>query len=118
MRATLRRIHSPDVYDLRSWVPDEGPMAVLLQLMVGAADGSAGEDTFDLTLCNAEWLAERVRVDGILDGRHHLIVAEYDYELIERYLQRRVGACEGSTWQEVALRVSRLGAWEFEDYTE
>jgi hypothetical protein len=32
--------------------------------------------------------------------------------------ERRVANCEGDTWQQVALKVGRLGHWEFEDYRE
>jgi hypothetical protein len=116
MRADLRRLHSPDVHDLRSWSPDDAKFAVLVQIMVGP-EGSPGEESVDLTLCTAEWLAGRVREEGIVDCRHHVVVACYDYEEIERYLLQLVTACEGTSWPEVALQVARIGRWEFEDYS-
>lgn len=116
MRATLRRLHSPDVYDLRSWSP-EGDFGILVQLLVGPV-GGPGEESFGITLCTAAWLAERAREERIVDARHHVIVDAYDYDLVERYLQERVVGLEGSTWEEVAERLGRLGHWEFEDYRE
>lgn len=116
MRAALRHIHSPDVHDLRTWVPEED-FAVLLQLMVGP-DGSDGEESFALTLCTPGWLAEQASRQGIVDCRHHVVVADYDYGAIESYFLRRVAACEGATWPDVATQVGRLGLWEFEDYAE
>lgn len=115
MRAELRRLHSPDVYDLRAWSPSEDS-AVLVQLMVGPV-GLPGEESFDVTLCTAGWFHQQAEAEGIVDCRHHVVIARYDYAMIERYFQRRVAACEGETWREVATKVSRLGYWEFEDYS-
>lgn len=90
---------------------------MLVQLMVGPADGP-GEESFDVTLCTASWLAERAASEGIVDTRHHVVIDDYDYDRIEQYFSRRVAACEGPTWGEVAAKVGRIGRWEFEDYTE
>ncbi len=108
-------MHSPDIADLESSTPSREQFAVLIQLMVGPADGP-GEESFDVTLCSATWLAERAAQDGIVDAGHHLVVDGYDYDAIDRYFTRRVAACEGPTWQAVAAKVGRLGRWEFEDY--
>lgn len=117
MRAVLRWLHSPDVYDLRSWSPEEAKFAILVQLMVGP-DGALGEESFDVTVCTPTWLAEWVRDEGVIDARHHIVVDRYDYLRLERYLHERVAACEGASWEEVATQVARLGRWEFEDYSE
>jgi hypothetical protein len=47
-----------------------------------------------------------------------LIVFEYDYDRLLRTIEQVCESTEGDTWQEVADRLSRLGAWEFEDYRE
>jgi hypothetical protein len=116
MRAELRRIHSPDVADLRSWSPPAEEFAVLIQLVVGPS-GEPGEESFDVTLCTASWLARRAGSDGVIDARHHVVMESYDYDRVEQYFTRRVSACEGATWREVAAKVGRIGRWEFEDYT-
>lgn len=115
MRAALRHIHSPDVHDLRSWVPSED-FAVLLQLMVGP-DNADGEESFAVTLCTPGWLEVQASREGIVDCRHHVVVTDYDFGTMEQYFQRRVAACQGDTWPEVAAQVGRLGLWEFEDYS-
>jgi hypothetical protein len=115
MRAELRRLHSPDVEDLTTWTPQASEFAILLQIMAGP-EGAPGEESFDVTLCTPAWIASRVATDKIMDGRHLLIVARYDYPFIYRYISDYVSSCEGDTWQEVAARISRLGRWEFEDY--
>ncbi|HUO69300.1 MAG TPA: Imm8 family immunity protein [Solirubrobacteraceae bacterium] len=117
MKAELRRLHSPDVDDLRTWIPDDAEFALLVQAMVGPS-GSPGEESFDLTVCTGGWLAARAEAIGVVDARHHLVVAEYSYDDIESYLARRINACEAAAWPAVAALVGRIGQWEFEDYKE
>jgi hypothetical protein len=106
---------SLDVEDLASWRPLSEEFAVLIRLLVGP-DGMAGEESFDLVVCSGEWLAAQARRDGIVDARHHLVVAGFDWPRIVTYLERRVAECEGDTWRQVASKLARLGYWEFEDY--
>lgn len=47
MIAELKRIHSPDVDDLSSWMPEDSNFSILLQVMAGPA-GSPGEESFDV----------------------------------------------------------------------
>jgi len=115
MLAELKRLHSPDVLDLPGWVPDTDDFAILVQVLVGL-QGSPGEESFDVTVCSPEWIAQRAREERIFDGRHHLVVAPFDYQKLWQYLTRYVSSCEGSTWQEIATKLGRLGQWEFEDY--
>jgi hypothetical protein len=116
MKAEVRRFHSPDITDLDAHVPpDPTNFGFLLQVMAGP-QGASGEESFDLEVCTPEWIAERLRIDNVLMGRHHLIVADYDWNWISAFITNWVGNCEGETWREVALKVGRLGHWEFEDY--
>jgi hypothetical protein len=117
MKAALRHILSLDVPDLAAWTPPAADFAIGVRLLVGPV-GAEGEESFDLTVCSPGWLAAQVRDGSIYDGRHHLVVENFDYALLESYLQRRVEACRGSSWDEVARQLARLGYWEFEDYRE
>lgn len=114
MKATLLRLHSPDVNNLCAWTP-EGDFGILVQLIVGPC-GEPGEESFDIVLCTPGWLGGEVHRKGVLDGRHHVIVSEYDYAGVEGYLRSRVEAADGKTWDELADSLGRLGRWEFEDY--
>jgi hypothetical protein len=117
VHADLRSVQTFDagVDDHRTWQSPDGPWSIYLDLTLGPAE-DLGEEIFGLTVCNGEWLASRAAQDGIVSGRHHVIMATYDWPTVERYLEEQVRAAEGDTWTEVAERLARLAAWEFEDY--
>lgn len=73
-----------------------------------------------MQVCSPEWLARRCRDEGFVDGRHTVVttVDGYREETLRTFLTRRVEQVSGETWREIAGKVSRLGHWEFEDYTE
>jgi hypothetical protein len=116
IQPVLKRLHSPDVFDLASFSPaDPTCFSFLLQAMFGLA-GSEGEESFDIIVCTPLWLSVEVKRKGIVDGRHHLIVSKFDLEQMSSFLTEFAKTCGGNTWQEAAAKLARLGHWEFEDY--
>jgi hypothetical protein len=113
MRAILKAMHSPDVPDLETFIPDDGPFGFLLQAFIGPSDAD-GAESFDLTVCTSEWFAfRRVRGQSIVSGYHTLFVDEYDFQALKNFLERSVQRSEGETWGEIAGKLSWLGQWEF-----
>ena len=117
MRAKIRSILSLDVDHLASWIPASEKWSLGLRMMVGP-DGRPGEEAFDLTICSLPWLADRVRAEGLVDGRHLLVVDAFNWPVISAFVEERVRQASGATWADVALKLSRFGHWEFEDYEE
>jgi hypothetical protein len=116
VRPILKRLHSPDTMDLESFSPaDSAAFSLLLQAMFGPA-GAAGEESFDILVCTPRWLAKEVERTGVLVGRHHLVVSKFDLAQIHTFLANYAQHCVGTTWEEAATKLSRLGKWEFEDY--
>lgn len=116
VRAEIKRLHSPDVANLMAYVPeDAADFGFLLQILAGPV-GTDGEESFDVVVCTARWISNCLGPEGILVGRHYLVVDSYDYRRLEGFLRRYVDECSGSTWEAVAMRLARLGKWEFEDY--
>jgi immunity protein 8 of polymorphic toxin system len=114
MRARLKRLRSDEVDDLAQFVPaipDE--FAVALVLEVGPL-GMRGKESFDLLVVTPRWLLERHGQQGAVLGRAKLIVFEWSFERIRKFLAREVEACSGSTWPEVARKVGRIADWEGE----
>ena len=118
MKAELKRLHSPDIYDLENYQPENTEkFAFLLQIMVGP-EGKDGEESFDIEVCTPKWLEETYGIDDVVIGRHHLVVREYNYQRIAHVVKEFLQGCSGENWNEIAEKVSRLGKWEFEDYVE
>lgn len=117
MKAKLKRLHSPDIVDLRAYTPDSAEFGFLLQLMVGPADGE-GEESFDLIICTPDWLKKRLEQTRFMLGRGHLIVGDYNYSQLESFLRRHVERTEGMTWPEIAGKLAQFSDWEFDDYRE
>lgn len=117
MRAALRNvIFDPDP---RSLPDDPERFELLARLLVEPTDGQ-GEESFDLTVCTPQSLASKVQKEGIVSGQHLLIVDfdSFDQRTVHRWLEKQVSAIEARSWNELATRLSRIGQWEFEDYTE
>jgi hypothetical protein len=102
-----------DLSSLETYRPD-GPFGIHLFAIVGPS-GSAGEESFGITVCTTEWFEQNVTANVAAD-RRHLFVRHYDYDEIKQYLVKYCSACTGSSWKEIANKVARIGFWEFEDY--
>jgi hypothetical protein len=114
VKAIMRAVSGPDVDDYQP--ADPGDVGFLLTLYVGPADGP-GEESFDLIVCTPRWLTRKARERGPIAGRHHLIVESFDMAEVRDFLTRQVEQLEGSTWDELAEKIARIGRWEFADYT-
>jgi Immunity protein 8 len=118
IRAEVKRLHSPDVYDLSTFVPEDSErFGILVQMMAGPV-GEPGEESFDVVVCTPRWLQGELGPNDVKMGRHYLLIKQYDYCGLVRFLQDFAATCSGATWEEVAMRLGRLGMWEFEDYDD
>lgn len=117
IKAVLKGLHSPDVFDLGSYVPEYSDnFSLLVQAMFGP-EGTIGEESFDILICTPNWLNSELDLKSIIIGRHYLIVREYSFDNISKFLSDYADRCQGETWSEVAAKLARLGKWEFEDYS-
>ncbi|WP_420537766.1 Imm8 family immunity protein [Ketogulonicigenium vulgare] len=51
-------------------------------------------------------------------GRHFLFANSFDQKAIFSVVEHWVTSQDGNVWQEVARRISRNLAWEYEDYRQ
>lgn len=117
IRPELKRLHSPDVFDLDNPTLDQsGPFCILVQAMFGP-EGDEGEESFDVLVCNPKWVEQRSSA-GAFNGRHLLIVSKFDASEIRDFLTESASHCSGLTWDEVTSKLGRIGKWEFEDYED
>jgi hypothetical protein len=116
MKAQIKAIISSDIDNLSSYSPDDDAVfGFSLQLLIGPKH-TEGKESFEIMVCTPKWLLQNFPRDRILLGCHHLIVFEYNYQALMKYLNRYVGTLDGETWTELAHKLSKLGAWEFESY--
>jgi hypothetical protein len=116
MHAELRRLHSPDAWDLRRFTPgDPEVYGILVQAMVGPK-GAEGEESLDFTVCTPAWLAQELSAMGYQFGRYYLFLPRYNYDLLWKALYDLCDSTSGPNWQAIAQRLACYGQWEFEDY--
>lgn len=115
MRAHLKHLHSPDI-DLQAYRPaEEDNFSFLLQAMIGP-EGDDASESFDIVVCTPKWLS--ANCSGPIWGRHMMIVPGYDLEKIRQTITSYCGSCSGDDWASIAVLLSRIGKWEFEDYRQ
>jgi hypothetical protein len=111
----IRYFFSPDIDDLEGHEPtDPDNFSFLLRLMIGA-QGEEGEEAFDVTVSTPGWLEARFGPSEVVTGENRLLVFRYHWPSIEAFLRKRVSACSGSEWREVACKIARFARWEFAD---
>ncbi|WP_233496831.1 immunity 8 family protein [Dyella sp. AtDHG13] len=105
---------SSDDFDLEVGSPDDMTcFALNLRLRIGREE-SKGADDFSLLVCTPTWLEQSVAEP--MWGRHLLIVPKYDLTSIRNKVDDFVSSVSGESWSELALKLSRVFAWEYEDY--
>ena len=113
VRPKLRRLHSPDLQD-PALPPDPRHCIVLVQAMVGPADGP-GEESFDFSVVTPSYLQSQL---GPRWGRGLLIVESFDWEVVRAAVEERLSSAARDTWDEVGLELNKELCWEFDNYRE
>jgi Immunity protein 8 len=68
VQASLRRLHSPDAWDLRSFLPtDPLNFGILTQAIIGSSE-DGGEDSFDFMLCTPQWISAELQSEHVRWG--------------------------------------------------
>lgn len=118
MKAAIHNLYSPDVSDLESWYPEDPDCFALLVTVLAGPQGGIGKESFDFVVCTPEWIRREYGSDAVVSGRSRLLVFDYDFKKILRKIEGIVESISGDSWVEVATKLSRYAAWEFEDYQE
>ena len=98
------------------WETESDDQSVGLLLHAGPV-GGPGDETFHVSVCTPAALNVLLARDGIVIGRHLLLVERVDRTRIEAFLADRLRRIDGDSWDVLAEKISRIGYWEFEDYT-
>lgn len=113
MRAELKALWS-DSYVLESYCPDEcDNFSLWVELSIGTYKEEGG-DYFRVHVCTPEWFCKHHWLPELI--RHTLLVRKYDLDEITKTITDYIDQCEGEGWEEIAQKLSRVFAWEYEDY--
>jgi hypothetical protein len=96
-------------------VEDATHFALSVAASVGAEQREGGE-LFYFTVCSPSWVGQDPLPKGFAFQRHTLLLERWDPAMVERAIGDLCRNTSGCDWNEVALKLSRFGAWEFEDY--
>lgn len=109
MRASLRRLHSPDVYDLRTLSSLDEQRTIFVQALIGP-DNAPGEEAFNFLLVHVS-TNSTTKEPHWQKGR--LTLPTFDYALLEAAVVQKCAGAVGDTWKDVAEQLSVDMDWEF-----
>ena len=113
--AKVKAIYTTDMDVLEEYIPyNADRFCVFVRVMAGPLQGR-GEEAFDVRVCNPKWLEAELERDGFILCMHTVIVSEYDPDQIRRILTKLFERYSGNSWRDVALKLARIGHWEFEE---
>lgn len=115
MISEVKGIMSTDIFDLDNYRPDDSENFSFFITVTVGIKGGAGGDNFDIDVCSPKWLLHN-RYDDFVLGKGKLIVHKCDMQQILSKIRTLFGGCVGNDWNEIAIKLSRIGRWEFEDY--
>jgi len=115
MRAEIKGIYSDCIDDLENYYRT-GPFLFHLIVELGP-QGEEGADSFNVTVCSPAGLEEYLMSD-ILVGRHMFFMREFRFDKFKKFIEKTFLIYEEDNWLDLAEKLSRYGAWEFEDYVD
>ncbi|MQL50684.1 immunity 8 family protein [Photorhabdus khanii] len=111
----LMGVNSAD-FSLNNYQPgEENSFGLWVNLCIGPDDNSGGHD-YQVLICTPEWLCKHKWEPELI--RHTLLVREYNLDEIKKTITNYIDQCEGQDWMEIAQKLSRVFAWEYEDYQD
>lgn len=101
-------------FSLENYEPEvQDSFGLWVNLRIGPDDQDGGHD-YQVFVCTPEWLCKHHWVPELM--RHMLLVRKYDLNEITKTITDYIEQCEGNDWMEIAQKLSRVFAWEYEDY--
>lgn len=97
------------------WPDDPECFGLWIEFRAGP-ENETGADDFRLFVCTPAWLRNECSEKKAAWGRHMLIVSEFDLQAMKGRIGQLVENCTGEEWPDVARKIARYAAWEFDDY--
>jgi hypothetical protein len=116
MKAIVKNIDLGSHIGFDEYCPEEEECFGLWLTVLVGPDNEEGGHLYQILVCTPDWITKKYHHTEAVWGRHMLIVFRYDSGHIRREIERYVEGCIGKDFGEIAQKVARIGAWEFEDY--
>ena len=116
MKAEIKYIHSPDILDLKSYLPDKlNEFSFLLQIMIGEK-GKEGAENFNIIVCSPNSFKSMFKDSDMFFGKSYLFMKSYNYQKMWDFLCKYVDSINGETWDDIVFEMSKIAFWEFDNY--
>jgi hypothetical protein len=116
MQAEIKSFHCPDIDDLENYRPKIfDNFSFYLEMTIGTK-GEVGEEIFGVTICTPKSFTDEFTNSDVIIPIHRVFVFRYDFHQIKTKLKHFVETRSGNNWHEIALKISKVAYWEFEDY--
>ncbi len=116
MKAIVKGIDTNSHISFDAYCPEDVEcFGLWITVMVGP-DSEDGGHLYQVLVCTPDWIKQECLRVGAMWGRHMLIISSYDKNQIRNEIERYVQGCTGKDFWDIAQKVARIGAWEFEDY--
>ena len=123
MKAVIKEYYSIDIPDLFTYQPsDPAYFGFNLQFILGPDEESKRdfEEIFNLFVCTPNYVSTYIELSyptlDVVFSRPLIFVREYNFKVLLNAISKHISAAEGKTWEEVAMQISLIAQWEFENY--
>lgn len=104
--------------NLRAWKPaDNKAIAEFVYLEIGEK-GTKSSDGFTIRLATPQGLKNLSSLNGIIAERPLIIMDEYNFQDLWKWLEDIVSSCEGDTWLQSVEHLRRYFDWEYDNYND
>lgn len=118
MKPVIHGAHIGGHTHFRAWVPgDDRDVLETVVLSIGGGSGKR-TDEFWIRVATPAGLARAEAHEGIIASRALLVLERYDPDLLWRWLESIVAACDASDWMHCAEQLGRHFDWEFHNYPQ
>lgn len=114
MKTRLDGLYSPDLPSGYGELPaDPANCWIVVQADIGS-EGGRGADCFTIYVTTPKFLESCIDDPSYQLGRGLLIVSQFNWDVVETAVSEVCSAVEGSTWEEVAEKLSHYFLYEYE----
>lgn len=113
MKAELKEIEVEEFDRPDFWPNEKDFFSVSLVLSIGPED-EPGADYYRLKVRSHSFLEKFYSIPSMLT--HVMIAEHYDFDEVKEEIISLISKCEGENYAECAIKLSKIFAWEFEDY--